>query len=459
MLRNFSIGNFWRNEKASRVPIFLHLVAGGVIVLVSAFSDHILAQNRNWGSLQSISVTIGAGIIVLGFYPFRSEKLSQLSSNLCLSVLSLFTIIAISEGMIRLIDFDFSAEERAWQNTPVYYRKPTIPSGEVYYKRSGPEQWTGQVLNTIVTQLDIQPNPYIDEPVITVKYDRNGFRNPENLSDWKIAIAGDSFTELGYLPDEHLFTSILANSLGVSVANLGTSYTGPLTHLHYLKDFGVAPSTEHVVIVFFEGNDLLDLDYEYKALLHWRETGERPRREFKKQTSLVKALYQLQSKIRHKSVRQNQSNHTTAYFDSLDGEIPVSLIYDPPGEIEISNETFQQLNYFFKEYSAFGRKNRPIRIWLAYMPSKRRVFHDHLVFSDHASEQTKSWQPTNLPQVISKLCAQYGVRFIDLTPGLVRETDDKKRLLYNSIYDTHLNAGGSEVVSRQLLEHLSVHGS
>ena len=55
--------------------------------------------------------------------------------------------------------------------------------------------------------------------------------------------------------------------------------------------------------------------------------------------------------------------------------------------------------------------------------------------------------PTDLPGLISDLCNQYGIKFIDLTPALVAETWENMHLLYNPILDSHINAMGSEVVA------------
>src|SRR5205814_7470894 len=102
-----------------------------------------------------------------------------------------------------------------------------------------------------------------------------------------------SFVELGYLPMDQLFTTILGQSLGLRVANFGTSYTGPLTQLSYLQDYGIAQSTRRSVIVFFEGNDLSDLSAESADAEKLKLTGKRPYRKFTKQPSAIKAAYNL----------------------------------------------------------------------------------------------------------------------------------------------------------------------
>lgn len=437
---------------SERIRLLLHLFAGGGVALSAILVDYILGHPLALGAYQLLTLVVGLSIIVLGFVP-NSRLVSGASTKFCLSVLSLFVILALCEGFFRAIGFDFAREERAWRDVPIYYRLPIVPTGEVFFRRPGPESWTGQVLNSRLMQLHIVPNPYSDEPMITVKYNKVGFRNRDDISDWDITVTGDSFTELGYLRDEELFTTILGEILNVRVLNLGVSYTGPLTQLSYLRSYGVSKSTKHAVVVFFEGNDLDDLVMEHESLIHWRESGQRDERNFKKQPSVIKTLVQhLQVWVSgHLSA---PTDHVNAYFKSPHGDIPVSLSYAPPDRSEIPEETIQSLNYFFGEYADFGTE-RQIMVWLAYMPSKRRILEDQIQFVDGADEKIRNWRPTDLPNLISELCDQYGIRFIDLTPALVEDTKNKRHLVYNSIYDTHLNALGALIVGREMANRLA----
>lgn len=435
-----------------RIRVLLHSLAGSLVVLTSILADQILGQPRAWGLLQYLGLMTGLGIVAIGFVGLRAGIVPRISTNLCLALVCLFLFLAAGEGFFRAIGFDFANEARAWRRVPPYYRQPIVPTGDVFFRRPGPEQWTGQVLNTRLKQLGILPNPYTNEPVITVEYDRNGFRNPDHMSDWEIAVAGDSFTELGYLAHDQLFTSVLARGLNLSVLNLGVSYTGPLAQLSYLNDYGMAASTKHTFIMFFEGNDLRNLAAEYEAVVRWRETGRRDYRKFSEQRSLVRALYEVAGQAKRRLLYRGTSTPAAASFKSSHGHIPVTLNCTPPGRVQLSKETLFQLNYFFRQYADFGR-NRRVTTWLAYLPCVRRVLHGQLEFSASAPEATRNWQPTDLPEVVSELCDQYGIKFIDLTPSLVRETNRNKELLYNPSYDTHLNATGSQVVGRELACH------
>ena len=381
-------------------------------------------------------------------------RLARVATNVGLALVSVSLGLLLCEGVFRVIGIDFAREEKNWRASPVFYRQPTVPTGEVFFRRPGPDEWIGRVVNSRALRVKPRPNPYSGEPTITVRYNEMGFRNPPDLVDWDIAVAGDSFTELGHLRAEDLFTTILGQILHVRVANFGASYTGPLTQLSYLRDFGVSRSTRHAVTVFFEGNDLADLDAEYRALLRWRATGQRDYREFTRQPSFMKAIYQAAVVTYEQIVHPiRPSDYVHAYFKGREGNVRVTLTYAPPGKSDLSKDTLQQLDYFFREYARFGRERR-LTVWLAYMPSKERVLYGDLEFTNSAREVWRTWRPTDLPEAVAEIAKTYGIRFIDLTPALVDETRSSGRLVYNSILDSHLNALGSRIVAQELAQQM-----
>ena len=434
--------------RAGRIHLILHLAAAAVLALAAGFL-FFMRDGFFSGSALQLGTIVAATIVALLGLVLPSGRVATLSANICLSFLTFFVILSMLEAFFRLIGHDFAKEEQTWRRTPLYYRQPIFPTGEVFFRRPGPEKWTGQVLNARLDELHVSPNPYRDESTITVSYDATGFRHEEGFTDWEIAIAGDSFTELGYLPYDQLFTTILGKLTNLRVLNLGTGYTGPLTQLSYLRDYGLAPGTRRAVIVFFEGNDLEDLDREYGDLMRYQSTGHRPLREFKKQTSVTRALFKLVESIFQRPPR----SWVTAYFKSARGDVPITLLYIPPARDQLPPEAVRQLNYFFERFAAFG-KDHHVEVWLVFMPCKERVVYGMVEFCATASEKLKKWEPTDLPIVISDLSQGHGVRFMDLTPMLREETHQSGELLYNSIYDTHLNARGSQAVAREMARQL-----
>lgn len=418
---------------------------------LSLCADRLLGRASEWGMVETATLLTGLAIILSGL--FGNEVLQRTSTNVSLLVFTIFIVAGAAEGFFRVIDYDFNYQERAYFRTPPFYRQPIEPTGVAFFKRSGPEEWTGQVLTTQLRYYNVSPNPYTDEPVITVRYDSAGFRNPDDLTDWEVAVVGDSFTELGYLPYDQLFTTILGRILDKRVRNLGVSQTGPLTHLSYLRDYGVAASTEHAVIVFFEGNDFWDIIDEFADTMSQERTGQRKYRSFERQKSMLRAFDQLLHVPQTRSIDADSS--IQAYFRSATGEIPITLVYTPPtaSEALADRRMVDALHEFFRSYSDFGEENN-LTLWLALMPAKIRIVHGHVRFADKAADRFRQWKPSDLPQVLSDISSSYGVRFVDLTPSLMRETVRSRTLLYNTIYDTHLNALGSSVVAHELARHI-----
>jgi len=91
--------------------------------------------------------------------------------------------------------------------------------------------------------------------------DEHGFRNPEGLHDEqpRAVVLGDSFAR-GYCVDKDI-AATLRESLG-SVLNLGVDDAGPLVELAAFREIAAPLRPRLVVWLFFEGNDLQDLERE-----------------------------------------------------------------------------------------------------------------------------------------------------------------------------------------------------
>jgi len=373
-----------------------------------------------------------------------------------LALVATATTLLAAEALFRALDWDFSGERAAQSAHPIFYRLPSEPLGPVFFRRPGPDTWVGNVLSQGFRAQwgDRAADPFPNEPVVRVDYDRDGFRNPDDLAAWEIAVMGDSFTELGQLAWEDLFTTELARRLGLRVKNLGASFTGPLSHRLFLERFGASPALEHALLVFFEGNDLEDLGHERAAFRRWRRTGVRPRRSIVPQTSLFRHL---QGRLAARPAPQEEPAWSDlleirkAYFASEAGEIPVTLNDTPPGR-----DGVPQPQAFTRALAAFAGTARRLGAtpWLVYMPCKRRALHGHLRFGERTEPDLVEWTPTDLPDFVREQAEGLGMSFVDLTPALLAEAA-RGRLLYNPVWDTHLNRAGSHRVARELAEALS----
>jgi hypothetical protein len=148
------------------------------------------------------------------------------ASGPLLALVSVAVTVLLLEIGGRLADFDFEFNAHAFNTVPIFYRQPIVPVGEAFFRRPGPDRWEGNAIDVMYRMGGGTDGAYRDAPPVVATYDALGFRNPDALADWEIAIAGDSFTELGFLPYDDLFTTRVAGALGVRVKNLGVSYTG-----------------------------------------------------------------------------------------------------------------------------------------------------------------------------------------------------------------------------------------
>lgn len=435
----------------TRVYRVLHLTAG-LLVIATAIIGGILPYLQPYGeALKPALVALGLIVFLLGALA-KTQWARRFSPLMCLLLIGSICGAACLEVIGRAMGIDFKHTEANFRRLPPYYRLPIVPTGSVFFRRSGPETWTGQAIRTFVKEMGCTEDPYKDEPVVTVHYDELGFRNEEKLQDWEIAVAGDSYTELGYLPYDQLFTSIMGRILKARVLNLGVSATGPLNQLHLLEQYGIAPSTRHTVIVFCEANDLEDLQSEESNLAAYKAIGWRVDRSLKPQTSFLRAI--CDKLLGEDEIASRCDATPDAFFVSGTNRIPVSLFSAPPGRANLPGHVAASLAEFISDYAEFGRKHG-LTTWLAYMPVRERVLYGQLEFTEKVIPVIREWTPSDLPDFIADLCTTNGVRFIDLTPALIRETTESRELTYNGLCETHLNARGSAAVARELAKHLA----
>jgi len=291
-------------------------------------------------------------------------------------------------------------------------------------------------------------------------YDRYGFRNPDSLSNWEVVIVGDSFVELGFLEYEDLFTTQIGKLLGIRVKNLGVSYVGPLTYVFYLERYGKAANTKHALMVFFEGNDLGDLEREARALERFTASGEREYIIIRKEPSFLKMLLSrllprdgnTQLPFPFSPSGDKTDSGENAYFTSKTGEVPVAVHYTPPGKEQITVRTQALLTSALAKWAKIA-KTHGMKPWVVYLPCSLRVLHGHLRFLENATKSVREWNPTDLPDFVREISLLNGIAFIDVTPALARETEDS-RLTFNPVGDNHLNRDGALLVAEVIAQAL-----
>ena len=367
----------------------------------------------------------------------------------------LFSLIAflffygLCELTFQLIGFDFSQTTRDLESVPTFYRIPTTPFGEAYYRRPGSTSWTGKVVTAQMQRIGYDAKWFPNEQEITLQYDQDGFRNPADLEDWEIVVIGDSFTELGNLKYDDLVSTQLGSLMGRSVKNLGISHTGILNQTACLQHFGIAKSTKHVVWVFFEGNDLQDMVLESQRLSRI-ETGAEGHVDLianrKTQSSLTAAI---QNALFAPSRLEIYGPAVNATLSRGSESVRFKLDYTPVGS-KMLGPVGDQFRAAIEKLADLCRQ-RELKLWCVYMPTKRRVFHSlrYQVDTDATLHLRQSWQPSDLPQWLELQCRQKQIEFVDATPSLI-ELNKSAEFSHNLVFDTHLSVAGARVVAESL---------
>ena len=132
-----------------------------------------------------------------------------------------------------------------------------LPNGETLYPFGG--------LANKLTVLCNESGEYV-----FFKSDRYGLNNYDSILDQNksfFALVGDSFAQ-GYCvkPEENI-AGIISDITGEVVINYGTGGNGPLTNLAVLKEYVEAKKPKFVFWIYYEGNDLADLNEEKNSLL------------------------------------------------------------------------------------------------------------------------------------------------------------------------------------------------
>jgi len=99
--------------------------------------------------------------------------------------------------------------------------------------------------------------------------DRYGFNNPDK--EWdneevEILLIGDSFAHGACVNRPNDIGSVLRNLTDSPIINLGYSSSGPLIEYASLREY-TPKKTNHIVWIYFEGNDLDDLQIELQSKL------------------------------------------------------------------------------------------------------------------------------------------------------------------------------------------------
>ena len=281
-----------------------------------------------------------------------------------------------------------------------------------------------------------------------VTYDRNGFRNRQQLHRADLVVIGDSFVEGLTVSDAELATSQLAQLTGKSVANLGQSTYGPLQEQIVLRRYGLPLQPRIVVWMFFEGNDLQDV-------IAYRHETEHPPgfvHAFWARSFTRSACLELK-RILHPPTRP-PGIQRTGVFQAANGK-PVTTYFMYRSR-PLSSEELHALDETVATLASVGKlcAARQTQVLFVFVPTKFRVLHRFCRFP--AESECRNWSPSDMPERLQAelRMAAPEIGFLDLTPYLTDAAQQQSELPYYPD-DEHWSPAGHEIAAQAIYEYLT----
>jgi hypothetical protein len=297
--------------------------------------------------------------------------------------------------------------------------------------------------------LNNPPYPYL------VRLDRHGFRNAEDLDTADVAVIGDSFIEAAETASDRIVTSVLGRLTSSTVANLGRGGYSPQQELIVLQRYALPLRPRVVVWTFYEGNDLLDLEY-HDAMMSALARGEIQVSPSAYERSFTRsALGGLYALIEGCS-RDSGNWFSSGSFRTAKGEdVPIHFFM----YTKLPNDTWSPQhaaalrrvrNILQRAYEV--TQGRGITLVVAFIPLSFRVYKDVVQCTD--SSTCATWAVNDLPQRFETAVAEVSdkIPYIDLTPLFVAEAK-RGRLSYIPD-DTHWSAEGHRVAAEAIAESI-----
>jgi hypothetical protein len=287
--------------------------------------------------------------------------------------------------------------------------------------------------------------------------DKYGFKNPNNIYEKKINsfLLGDSYAE-GFC---EVSSNDIAGNLNkklINTINFGVAGTGPLVSLAILKEFGETFMPENIIYLYFEGNDLDDLNYEKKEPnlkkylsdgYHINYLGRYD--EIKQFLTIAEKESEMLTKLKLTSDSKNIIIETKK-FDLFKAHLKDILELNNLRNIfKYSILNKQKNNYdldFF--YSVIEEMNDTsiklnAKYYFVYVPTWARYF----------TKFTKVDSKTNLKKEILDNLSSKNIEIIDLTEFFDNEIDIKTNFPLG--YLGHYNANGYKKVADIILERIN----
>jgi hypothetical protein len=414
-----------------------------IVVLLCGFVIHGLASGSpTIGSLASQILV--AYLTLWSLYTFFSDDpRAELRRRFVLMTGTFVLMLGMTEVLAwsRVVDYRL-----VFATTPVPWWLSS------YYIFDEEFLWRHVPGSRIRTSYQGNKYPYVCVPpsssreVYEVQYDRRGFRNDEELEQADIAVVGDSFVEGAQVRQPMLMTFHLHTLMGVRVANLGVTGYGPQQELLVAKRYAMGLHPTTLVWMFYEGNDLRDMDdyvrdrARFSSLMEqytslWQRSFTRNALEG--MARLLRGC--VPDPLLVKRYIKLQVNGDVRPVYVLDAMQPVS-----PKE----EEALRQLKTILSEVYHLCREHG-MRLLVVFAPQEYRVYHG-LPQVVARSEEVEHWHVNTLPVRVRQIGRDIApdIQYLDLTPTLRQAAAEGTAVFLWD--DNHWTAAGHRIAAEAI---------
>ena len=214
-----------------------------------------------------------------------------------------------------------------------------------------------------------------------INNDKYGFKNPDKIFNQKIKIVliGDSYAE-GLCEDEKNDIAGHLRSKNYNSINLGVSGSGPLVSLAILREYLAEFKPSYVVYLYFEGNDLNDLNWEKKTYLI-NYLDEHFKIEYlKKRNQIVEFLDDYQNEINNNIKNLNLEIFTdikkNKFFETLKDILEISNLKGIYRSTFSNEENKIDIDLFYEVIKAINHEvsRNGSNLIFVYLPTWSRYY-------------------------------------------------------------------------------------
>lgn len=385
----------------------------------------------------------------ISYFALSRQTRRNKAINFTLTAVSLFLLFGVLEflALAGLVDYRLvmSASGGSYGEMKPWENPWNRIDRELIHLHKPGQRMVGETAGDLVGWLGV---PERHRYHVDVQYDRMGFRNSETLEPAGVVVIGDSFVEAGLVSQTDLFSTRLARSQGVPVANLGQSGYGPQQELIVLKRFGLGLQPKVVLWLFFEGNDLLDVSRYERSMRDWGTTVK-VNHGFLSRSFTKNSLRLLRGYLKRRTEDSSEAHRRSARLRLHPEE---QIYFDYPG-VPLSKEDEASLTKTKEMLSEAARLTaaKGSQFVLVYLPIKFRVYRDLCDFP--ADGYGRTWVVNDLPERMRKWSEEQKIPFVDLTEPLKQEAARGELVYFPD--DGHWNGRGNQVGAEAVARFLA----